>query len=187
MNDSLVHDALGRLAEVAGGGAARPVRITRHVAANRYAAQTLEFDTTGEATPTDEPELTVTNLAEPTDPGAAVPVGSDAVALDAEGRWLVFLRPVSPAGTALVLARIVEPVGGAVYTVRPQCATGPGTFADDPSAADLTAYNLAELSLGSGSAVDADTVVLVLAAADTGTPPTLRYVFDHPAYAKYLS
>jgi hypothetical protein len=34
--------------------------------------------------------------------------------------------------------------------------------------------------------VEDDAIVLVTILRDTGTPPVLRYVFDHPAYAKYL-
>jgi len=90
-------------------------------------------------------------------------------------------------GVTIFPARIVAPAAGAGnYTVREQVISAEGGFSDKPGAANLTATNLAELSLGAGAAVDDDTIVLVLTVADTGSPPTLRYVFDHPAYAKYL-
>jgi hypothetical protein len=46
--------------------------------------------------------------------------------------------------------------------------------------------NLSELSLGPGAAVPVGQIVVVLATTDTGSPPTVRYHFDHPMYAKYL-
>ena len=49
-----------------------------------------------------------------------------------------------------------------------------------------SAKNLAELSLGTGAAVDTGSVVLVAAVLDQASPPNMRYTFDHPAYAKYL-
>jgi hypothetical protein len=176
------YDALGRWAEVSDGKAAQLVRITGHDAGNRYHARPVAFDAVGQTVIVGTRVLTVTNLAEPADAGGGVPDNTDAVAVDAGGRWVVFLRRAAQGFPAKVLSS----QGGAAYTVREQVATGAGTFADAPGTADLTAHNLAELSLGPGAAVGAGTIVLLTVLLDNGTPPTARYVFDHPAYAKYL-
>ena len=87
----------------------------------------------------------------------------------------------------MIPAKIVSGGSGGVYVVREQIATGAGTFADKSGTSDFTAYNLAELTLGPGGAVDVGQIVLVTCQTDNGNPPTVRYFFDHPAYAKYLS
>jgi len=175
-------DALYRLAQVGERMGVQLVRITAQKSDNRYTARPLEFDD-GEAVFADEATLTVTNLGEPADQAGQVPVGTDAVALDVEGRWVIFLRQ-SETGT--FLAKVTDSEGSAAYTMREQVATGPGQFANKSGASDITAHNLAELSLGPGAGVDDDTIVMVSMLLDTGNPPTVRYVFDHPVYAKYL-
>lgn len=177
------YDAMGRWAEVSASMAAQLVRITAHDESNRYTARPIAFDAAGGTEVVGDDTLTVTNLAEPTDTDGQVPTDTDAVAIDVGGRWIVFIRPV---GSAIFPARVTASQGSAAYTVREQAATGAGTFADAPGATNLTAHNLAELSLGPGAAIADDTIVLVLTIMDNGTPPTVRYVFDHPAYAKYL-
>jgi hypothetical protein len=177
------HDGLGRWAQATGRCGARLVRITRHDAQNRYLAGQLGFDASGGVSVIGTRTLTVTNLAEPLTAGGAVPDNTDAVALDVAGRWVVFLLPE---GAVLFPARIVAGQGGAAYTVREQASTGAGTFQDVANAAEVTAHNLAEVALGPGGAVENGALVLITAVTDTGTPPTLRYVFDRPAYAKYL-
>ncbi len=178
------HDALGRLAQAGGAAGVQLVRLIELAAGNRYTARPVEFGDDGETQLVGTDTLEVTNLAEPADGSGSVPEGADAVAVDVEGRWVVFVRQAT---AATFPARIIAGQGGAAYTVREQAATGAGTFADKGGAADVTAHNLAELSLGPGAAVDDDTIVIVTTLTDTGTPPTLRYVFDHPVYAKYLS
>ncbi|GAH27073.1 unnamed protein product, partial [marine sediment metagenome] len=111
-----------------------------------------------------------------------VPPDTDAVALDVEGRWVVFVRPPG----AVFPGKVTGSGGDAAYTVLEQVVTGPGTFADKEDAVAVTAHNLAELSLGPGAAVDTGTIVMVATLLDNDEPPNLRYVFDHPAYAKYL-
>lgn len=184
-------DTIGQFAVLVQAGAARGaclVRLTNLLAANRYAAVALEFDDTGATRPVAEGEtLLVTNLAEPADAPGQLSAGAEAVALDVEGRWVIFLRPDSAGGAALFPARVLATQGSGLYTVRPQVLGPSGEFSDAPGAADLTARNLAELSLGPGAAVPNDTIILATILADTATPPTLRYVFDHPAYAKYLT
>jgi hypothetical protein len=175
------HDSLHRLAQVGAAAGLQLVRITALDSGNRYTAGPVEFDSQGATQFADESTLTVTNLAEPADAPGNVPSGTDAVALDVEGRWVVFVR--AAAGEAPFAAKVTASLGQARYTVRRQIATGEGAFADK-DAIDLTACNLAELSLGTGAAVDLDTIVLV---TDLGEGSgAARYVFDHPAYAKYL-
>lgn len=178
------YDALGRWAEVSGAKAAQLVRITAYDQSNRYTAKPIAFGAMGETEIVSNETLTVTNLAEPTDTDGQVPADTDAVAIDVGGRWIVFIRQSSG---AFFPAKVTASQGSAAYTVREQVTTGAGTFTDAPGATNLTAHNLAELSLGPGAAVGNDTFVLVLTITDNGVPPTARYVFDHPAYAKYLS
>jgi hypothetical protein len=92
----------------------------------------------------------------------------------------------SQAGSSTFPAKVAAAVSGAAYTVREQSCTGAGIFADKSGAQLVTAHNLAELSLGPGGAVPTSSIVLILSISDTGNPPTTRYVFDHPVYAKYL-
>jgi len=81
-------------------------------------------------------------------------------------------------------AKIVSSQGSAAYTVREQAITGTGSFVDKSGTSNVTARNLAELTLGTGSAVGTGEIVLVTSVLDqTGGT---RYIFDHPAYAKYL-
>ncbi|HAU38857.1 MAG TPA: hypothetical protein DCX07_14215 [Phycisphaerales bacterium] len=176
-------DAIRRLAQAGQAAGIQLVRIVEREQANRYVARPIEFDEQGTTQLVGEQTLVVTNLAEPADADGQVPSDTDAAALDVEGRWVVFLR--CPAA-AVFPAKVVAPVSGAAYHVLEQEPTGEGTFADKSGAAQVTACNLAELSLGPGGAVDEGEIVLVTAQTDTGQPTTIRYFFDHPAYAKYL-
>ncbi len=177
------HDALRRWVQVADSRGIQLVRITAHDESNRYTARPIAFDADGGTEIVGERSLTVVNLTEPLDGAGRVPADTDAVALDAGGRWIVFIRPPS---TAVFPAKVTASQGAAAYTVREQVATGAGAFADRSGGLEVTAHNLAELSLGDGAAVDTDSIVIVHAMWDNGQTPTLRYVFDHPAYAKYL-
>jgi len=177
------HDALGRLAQAGATREVQLVRITELDEANRYTARPVEFAEDGSTEFVGTETLTVINLAEPADATGRVHSETDAVAIDVEGRWVVFL---DLPGAAIFPVKVVSSQGSAAYTVREQVPTGGGTFADKEGAANITAYNLAELSLGPGAAVDDDTILLVTALADEATPPTVRYYFNHPAYAKYL-
>ena len=176
------HDAWERWSQAAGTRAAQLVRITGHDAGNRYVARPIVFAQSGQTELHGAATLTVVNLAEPADAAGQVPAGTDALTIDAGGQWVVFIRSAA----AAFPARVVSAEGGAAYLVREQACTGPGTFADATGAADLPAWNLAELSLGPGAAVDAGTIVPVFALVQPGQPSVLRYVFDHPVYAKYL-
>jgi len=182
------HDSLYRLQQIGQTIGVQLIRITELDENNRYTARPIEFDANGETRFVGDDTLVVTNLAEPADQSGEVPAGAEAIALDVEGRWVVFLTPgTDQEGTAGCFpAKVIASLGNAAYTVRRQSPTGAGTFADKQGAQDVTAYNLAELSLGPGAAVDTGQIVLVRSMDDTGTPPTTRFFFDHPAYAKYL-
>ncbi len=175
-------DGIGHLAQAGSAVGVMLVRITELQADNRYTARAIEFDSDGHTQFATDRTVTVTNLAEPADEPGEVPPGAEAVAVDIEGRWVIFLRRAS----AAFFARIISSQGDAAYTARRQVVTGPGQFEDRSGAEDVTAYNLAELSLGPGGAVHEQTIVVVRPVTDTGEPPTTRYMFDHPAYAKYL-
>ncbi|MDY6913368.1 MAG: hypothetical protein SVT52_02775 [Planctomycetota bacterium] len=178
-------DSLYRLAQIGDPSGIRLVRIQQLHQNNQYTAAPIEFDDDGATQLVDDGAMIVTNLAEPADEPGQVPAETDAVALDVEGRWIVFLRQAGTTTSAFA-SRVVSSQSGAAYTVRPQLLEGSGEFSDDPEASDITASNLAELSLGPGAAVDVDTIVLITMLMDEGNPPTVRYFFDHPAYAKYL-
>jgi len=177
------HDGLYRLAQIGTPTGVQLVRITEPDEDNRYTARPIEFDGDGQTQFADDRTITVTNLAEPADSAGQVPADTDAVALDVEGRWVVFLQQVPAAAFA---AKVISSQGSAAYTVREQALNAQGAFIDKPGAVDFSARNLAELSLGPGAAVDAGTIVLVRQLLDTSSPANVYYVFDHPAYAKYL-
>ena len=176
-------DAIRRLAQVGDAAGVKLVRTSQVDSGNRYLADEVEFDSDGSTKLASQQQITVTNLAEPATSTGQVPADTEAVAIDVEGRWVVFVRE---AGAAVLSAKVISSLGSAAYTVREQTVAPNGTFSDKSGAQDLTARNLAELSMGPGAAVGNGTIVLVTTMKDTGTPPTPRYFFDHPAYAKYL-
>ncbi len=180
------HDSLYRLAQVGQAVGVQLVRLVEVVENNRYSAVPIEFASDGTTQQVEDGTLTVTNLAEPADQTGQVPADTEAVALDVEGRWIVFLKPQPPEGSISFPAKVTDSLGAAAYSVLEQVCTGSGSFTDKSGAETVTAHNLAELSLGPGAAVDDGTIVMVTVLNDTGQPPTARYVFDHPAYAKYL-
>ena len=183
MSENPYYDALGRWDQAGAAKAAQLVRITGLYEGNRYQARPIAFDAGGQTEIVGPVTLTVTNLAEPAEGPGEVPSSTDALAIDAGGRWVVFIRKPP---RAVFPARIVSSEGGAAYTVREQVVGSGGDLEDAPGATDLTACNLAERSLGPGAAVDEDAIVLVLAVTDGGSPPTIRYFVDLPTYAKYL-
>lgn len=176
-------DCLYRLVQAGSPAGIQLVRIQQAAGGNRYQARPIEFDDNGQTVYAEQDSITVTNLAEPADGSGQVPADTDAVGLDVEGRWVVFIRQ---AGTAMFPARVVSSQGDATYNVREQSIDAGGALGDKSGTADVQARNLAELSLGPGAALDVGTVVLVVPLADGATPPNVRYFFDHPAYAKYL-
>ena len=183
IDTALFYDGLGRLTQVGGATGVQLVRIGQVSQGNQYQARAIEFDEDGQSKYADENTLDVTNLAEPADVPGVVEQGTDAVAIDVEGRWVVFIRQ---AELVTFPAKVIGSQGNAVYTLREQTVDTEGSFADKAGTSNITAKNLAELSLGPGAAVDDDTIVLVATLRDQSNPPNLHYVFDHPAYAKYL-
>jgi hypothetical protein len=175
-------DGFNRWAQISPGRGTLLVRLAGVDSDNTYHARAIEFDADG-GTQTTGDLFPVLNLAEPAGLAGQLPDDTEAVAIDVEGRWVIFVRLP---GTAACLAKVTAAQGAGAYTVLEQISTGLGQFADKPDAATLTAYNLAEHSLGPGTAVDVGTLVFISTITQSGTPPTLRYVFDHPVYAKYL-
>jgi hypothetical protein len=181
MTATPTHSPPSRWAQVSAAADVRPVRIDRHLAANRYEAEPLCFDAEGGTVALGGETLTVVNLAEPADSGGALPDGTETLAVSAAGRWGVHV------GVAGVWpARVVASTGGAGYTVRRQGPDGAGGLTDAVGAEDVAATNLAEVGLGPGGAVDPDTFVLVHAEPDGSSPGGALHLFDHPPYAKYL-
>jgi hypothetical protein len=177
------YDALERWNQVSAQAGAQLVRIMSLAGGNRYIARPIELDDSGQTELAGQEELTVTNLAEPADAAGLVAAGTDALAIDVGGWWVVF---IGQAGSSMFCAKVISAAGSGQYLVREQQLTAQGQVTDAPGAIDMPATNLAELSLGPGAAVDVGTVILATGIKDTASPPTLRYVFHHPAYAKYL-
>ncbi len=117
--------------------------------------------------------VTVTNLAESESTGGVLPSGTEAIAMQVGGQWLAFVPT-----TAVFVARIFSASGAGVYGIREQALAADGTFSDAAGAVDLAATNLAEAGTSPGNALALNTRVIALAVVDTGTPATLRYVFD---------
>jgi hypothetical protein len=180
-----VHDSLFRLAQVGSSMGVQLVRISGLSGGNRYQADPLEFGP-DHATRLDGADpITATNLAEPANSSGLLPAGTEAVAVDVEGLWIIYVR--LPATASLCFpARVAGSLGGAVYSLVEQTSQGATGLADKPGGLNVIGQNLAELSLGPGAAVDPGTVVLVTAVAGQQGAPAQQYVFDHPAYAKYL-
>jgi hypothetical protein len=164
--------------------ASQLVRIVSRHAGNVYNALPASFSAEGQIETVGQQQLHVTNLAEAADSPGIVAADTDAIALDVGGRWVVFLQPAA-SGSSFA-ARVVASLGGAMYTIRPQAYTPQGQLTDAPGSSNVSATNLAELTLGGGAALDAGTIVVAIAVPDTATPPASRCVFDHPLFAKYL-
>ncbi len=179
-------DQLGRLVQTGlpSDSNVRMVRITGVFENNIYNARPLRFSDTGSQEFLATSELQVTNLAEPCDLLGQVPAGTDAIAVNVSSRWIVFIRQ---AGVVMFPAKIVSSQGGAVYSVREQSISAEGFCVDATGAINISATNLAEISLGSGAAMDTDTLVQITSLIDTAETPSVRYIFSHPCYAKYLS
>lgn len=178
-----VQDAFYRFIQAGPPMGVQLVRIVNPRGGNRYSAKPVEFGPDLCTRPASDAALSVTNLAEQPSTGGVLPAGTEAVAIDVEGFWIVYVAP--PASLSFP-ARITEALGGASYSLVEQVAGGSQGFTDKTGGLSVTAHNLAELSLGPGAAVDVDTLVMVTAIADQQNPGTMQYVFDHPAYAKYL-
>jgi hypothetical protein len=151
------------------------VRVKELDEDKRYTAEPTEFTPDGQTQPAGSEELTVVNLAEPCGQDGQLPAGTDAVAIDVEGQWVIFVQSVAK---QMFPAKILYTYGGGLYRVRPQVPVGETTFADKPGAADINACNLAELDMVDPLGLEADTIVLVAELQTQGDPPTFRYAFD---------
>jgi len=181
------HDAIKCLAGAGAACGVQLVRITAPDAGNRYTARPVEFTAAGATQPASTETLSVVNLAEPADQPGQLAADNEAVALDVEGRWVIFVRvAAATASPGVFAAKVVAALGSAAYTIREQTLDTNGAFIDKSGTLNVSAKNLAELSLGSGAAVAVGTIVLATTITDGGTPPSVAYIFDHPAYAKYL-
>jgi hypothetical protein len=180
-----VHDSLFRLAQVGSSMGVQLVRISGLSGGNRYCADPVEFGPDHATRLAGADAITATNLAEPADSNGLLPAGTEAVAIDVEGLWIIYVRPTATASLCFA-ARVAGSLGGAVYSLVEQVSQGPSGMADKSGGLSVAGRNLAELTLGPGAAVDAGTIVLVTAIADQQNASSQQYVFDHPAYAKYL-
>jgi hypothetical protein len=181
-NTTKFHDRLSRFAQAGPACGVRLVQITSLAGGNRYNADQVQFNADGTTSLWGAPTFVVTNLAEPAGASGQLSAGSQAVALDVEGQWVIF---VQAATAACCVARIVAAATGPYYTVHQMVASSTG-FVDRPGAVDIQACNLAEATLGPGGAIDAGTRIILQAIPSSDGSAGIQYVFDHPAYAKYL-
>lgn len=181
-NTTTFHDRLSRFAQAGPACGVRLVQVTSPVGGNRYNADQVEFNADGTTSLWGGQTFVVTNLAEPADSSAQLSAGDQAVAIDVEGRWVIFVRS---AQAASCVARIVSAADGPYYLVHEMVASGEG-FVDKPGAVDVRACNLAEATLGPGGAIDAGVRIILQELPDSNAPANINYVFDHPVYAKYL-
>jgi len=179
------HDSLYRLAQIGTTLGVQLIRLTQCRGDNQYDALPVEFTSQGATQVAENRPLVALNLAEPADAAGTLPPDTEAVAIDVEGKWVIFVRQ-APSGPAMARpARITGVAAGpSRYSIRWQEYNAGGQFQDTADATVYTATNLAELSFGAAAAVDVGTIVPVFSIVDVGG--VTRYVFDHPVYAKYL-
>jgi hypothetical protein len=149
----------------------RRVQIAAATSGNEYQATVVR--TTDGAQPVSAESLQVTNLAEPVDQDGQLSTGTQAIALQVDGQWTVFVPT-----TSVFVGRIVTALGAGRYSIREQRYSETGTLDDAPEVAALAATNLAEVDVTPGDGLSPDTRVLVAAVPDTASPPTLHHVFD---------
>ncbi len=182
MRPTRFRDALHRLAQLGQATGIQLVRIKQQDDGNRYTAEPIEFDTDGGTRSAQADDLTVVNLAESADEDGQLPAGTNAVAVDVEGQWVILVQLEA---APIFAARVLYTFGNALYRVRPQVPVGETTFTDKTGAQDINACNVAELNIEETLGVIADTIVLVAALKTDSDPPTIRYAFDHPVYEEY--
>lgn len=175
-------DAIGRFSQAGGIAGVLLVRIKSHETSNRYKAAILEMNSSwslSEVAGADQ--IDVMNVCE-SDDDEHVDNDTDAVAIDVEGRWIVFIRKAT-GGALLIPAKVVSSSGGASYELELLGLGEDSEFAATETT--VSATNLAEMNLGPGGAVDIDSIVLLteIKSSDGGSG---QYFFDHPTYAKYL-
>jgi len=176
-------DSLHRLAQLGQATGVQMVCIKEAGASNRYTAEPVEFNEDGETQSAGAADITVVNLAEPADEDGQLPIGTNAVAIDVEGEWVVLVQAEA---RQVFAARILYTFGDGLYRVRPQTPVGENTFEDKTGASDINACNVAELNIEETDGVLADTIVIVTALVTDSNPPTIRYAFDHPVEEEYL-
>ena len=108
---------------------------------------------------------------------------AEALEFDADGEAVVADEPPF---AVINLAEPADAPGTVPSDTDAVALDAEGSWVDRPDTPDLTAGNLAELSLGPGAALEVNTRVVLSVIEDQCDPPVARYVFDHPAYAKYL-
>jgi hypothetical protein len=182
MSSTTYRDALGRFAQLGQSGGVQLVKITSHVSGNQYEGSVLTLDADGnvDAAP-DTVAIDVVNLAEAEDSDGQIGSNTPAVAVDVEGRWVVYIQPTP--GRAFV-GELVSTSGTGLYTVRPQAPTGQSAptapVGFENNGATLEATNLSEVGTSSAS-LDTGLKVLIHAVPTSDNPPLFYYVFDHPA------
>lgn len=161
----------GRLVQAGSPRNIKRIRVETLKAANEYTASVVCANNTQE-------QLSVTNLAEPDGSDGTVPSGTEALAMQVDGTWVAVIPH-----SAVFVARVVSANGQGVYGVREQAIASDGSFSDADGAINLVATNLAESGITPGNTIGTGTRVIVAAVTDTGTPATLRHVFNLPTSA----
>jgi hypothetical protein len=186
MHKPTYRDILGRFAQLGQSAGVRLVKLTSHVAGNVYEASVLTLDSQGGImAAAHTTTLEVINLAEAEDSDGQIVTDTPAVAVDIEGRWVVYVQthPNDP-----FVGELLYTSGTGLYGVRPQAPTGqssPTSPVDfENNGATIMATNLAELGM-STLGLETGRKVIIHAVPSTDTPPVYHYVFDHPHEEEY--
>ncbi len=186
MSKPTYRDILGRFAQLGQSAGVQLVKLTSHIAGNTYSASVLTLDGEGAIAAADHTvSLEAINLAEAADSDGQILVDTPAVALDVEGRWVVYVQP--DPGRPFV-GELLYTSGTGLYGVRPKAPTGQSSPTSpvgfENHGMPILATNLAELGM-STLGLEAGRLVIVHAMATADNPPLYYYVFDHPHEEEY--
>ncbi len=186
MSNLTYRDMLGRFAQLGQSSGVQLVKLTSHLVGNVYGASVRTLDGEGDIVAADHTvSLEVINLAEAEDSDGQVPSDTPAVAVDLDGRWVVYVQthPDQP-----FVGELLYTSGTGLYGVRPQAPTGQSSPTSpvgfENHGMPIMATNLAELGM-STLGLEAGRMVIVHCVATADTPPLYHYVFDHPHEEEY--
>jgi hypothetical protein len=172
-----------RLVQIGTPSGIQLVRIESALTGNRYQARPIEFDESRHRQFAETKTVTVTNLAEPDDGPGTIPLQSDTLAWDVEGRWVIFL---SSQGTAAFPAKVISHGTGPVYSVLEQVVNSSGAFSAKSGASNITAVNVAEIGVVASGSPILNRIVMVTALNAANQSGSIAYTFECPVYARYM-
>ena len=154
-------------------------KIKSLVINNKYSA--CELDNNSDQLAETENTFEVYNLAESPVQSGQLSTPTNALTMEIHGKYYVY---ISEGGSSVTLGKIVSSAGGAKYNIQPVTMRDTGQT-DPASSTQISAFNLAEMTVGPGGAVDNNTLVILhqIAASNSDDPIN---IFSHTTYAKYL-